>query len=229
MFCSWKTGPNASCGCAYRLRGTAETLLEHLCGLGKSTLILRRPGLSLVKSMGLLSEAIGGLENHFAPPQDAFLIREISDSCPLFVMGPPGKPIELTVRLEDHAWSSPVIRSMIEQFYGVSLDCLASRRLGAGAWLDEWGQPIPPKPPAISDLIHQASDALHRCDSLEVEIRTSSHRSTARFQPSFIDSAGSVLRIADKARRHIVYADVNAENFQLSAINLRQLRLAHRA
>lgn len=229
MFCSWKISPHASCGCAFRLQGTVDEHLEHLCSLGKSPLILRRPGLSLVKSMATLGDAIQNLENDPTQPHAAFLVREISESCPLFVMGPPGKPIELTVRLEDHKWDSPAIRQLIERFEGTPLDCLESRRLGAGAWLDEWGQPLSSSANLAADLIHQSSDALHRCRSLEVEVRTIAHRDIVRFQPSFIDSAGSVLRIADPSRTHIVYADVSANEFQLSPEGHHHLRLTHRS
>ncbi len=238
MFCSWKTGLNASCGCAFRLESPIDELLNHLSSLGKGTLILRRPGMSVAKTTpfgrqlcggdwGHLRDAVSGLETDLAAPQRAYLLREMSDSCPLFVMGPPGEPIEFTVRLEGHSWQSAAMREMIAKFHGKPLDCLESRRLGAGAWLDEWGQPVRSPAQSASALIHETSTALHRCRSLEVEIRTTTHRSTMCFQPSFIDSEGSVLRIADRSRTHIVYADVSAREFQLSGNGARHLRLAH--
>jgi hypothetical protein len=173
----------------------------------------------------MLRDAISGLETDISPPQDAYLLREVSDSCPLFAMGPAGKPIEFTVRLTGHTWQSPALQQMIRRFDGVSLDCLESRRLGAGAWLDEWEQAARTPSPVTHGLVHQSSEALHRCDSLEVEIRTTTHRSSVRFRPSFIDSEGTVLRIADKPRTHVVYADVSAPDFQLSGS--RSLRLTH--
>ncbi|RYD32102.1 MAG: hypothetical protein EOP87_13465, partial [Verrucomicrobiaceae bacterium] len=151
MFCSWKTRPAAPCSCAYRLHSPVDELLNHLCCLGKGTLILRRPGLSLAKSTrfglhirsrpqdwSVLHDAISGLETDLNPPQHAYLLREFPDQCPLFAMGPPGKPIEFTVRLDGHAWNSAAVREMLARFGGVALDCLESHRLGAGAWLDEW-------------------------------------------------------------------------------------------
>lgn len=240
MFCSWKTGPNAPCGCAFRLRSPIHELLNHLCCLGEGTLILRRPGLSLAKAtpFGLhisertsgwrmLKDAISGLETDIAPAQEAYLLREATDSCPLFAMGPVGKPIEFTVRLTGHTWQSPALQRMIQRFNGVSLDCLESRRLGAGAWLDEWERPVPTPSAITNDLVLRSSDALHDCDSLEVEIRTTSHRNHVRFLPSFIDSEGTVLRIADKRRAHVVYADVSAPEFELTRRGPRGLRLTH--
>lgn len=240
MFCSWKTGPNAPCGCAFRLRSPVHELLNHLCFLGEGTLILRRPGLSLAKStpFGLhisernsgwhtLRDAISGLETDTAGSQDAYLLREASDSCPLFAMGPAGKPIEFTVRLTGHKWQSPALQQMLRRFNSAALDCLQSRQLGAGAWLDEWERPLPTPSAITNELVLRSSDALHDCDSLEVEIRTTSHRNNICFRPSFIDSEGTVLRIADKQRTHVVYADVSTPDFQLTSRGSRELRLTH--
>jgi hypothetical protein len=239
MFCSWKTSPAAPCACAFQLHSPVDLLLNHLASLGHGTLILRRPGLSVAKSTpfglhvrgeetewSVLRDAISGLETELSHPQNAYLLREASDDCPLFVMGPPGKPIEFTVRLECHQWGSPAIRGMLARFDATPLDCMASRRLGAGAWLDEWEQARKPSTCPL-DRVHEAGDCLHHCRSLEVEIHTSTQRSTVRFQPSFIDSEGSVLRIADKSRRHIVYADVAATDFQLTSDGSRAVRLSH--
>lgn len=240
MSCSWKSSPSAPCSCAYRLQSPVNELLNHLCGLGKGTLILRRPGLSLAKAtrFGLhvrnrsqnweiLHDAISGLETDLTPPQHSYLLREFPDQCPLFAMGPPGKPIEFTVRLDGHEWNSPMVRDMLARFDGTALNCVESHRLGAGAWLDEWEQRRQPALCCPDSVIHETSAALHRCRLLEVEIRTSSHRSGVCFSPSFIDMEGSVLRIADRSRNHIVYADVGAEDFQLSRVGLNDLRLSH--
>jgi len=242
MFCSWKKSPTAPCSCAYRLRSPLHELLNHLCHLGQGTLVLRRPGLSLAKSTPfglhiterasgwtLLRDSISGLETAMKPEQNVYLMTDVADRRPLFAMGPPDKPIELSVRLEGHRWESPAIQQMITRFDGISLDCIESHRLGAGAWLDEWEQARKTTLPITSDFIHATSGILHRCQSLEVEIHTSMHRNAVRFQPSFIDSEGTVLRIADKTRTHIVYADVSARDFHLHATESRSLLLTHSA
>lgn len=242
MFCSWKTSPAAPCSCAYRLHSPVDELLNHLCCLGKGTLILRRPGLSLAKStrFGLhirdrahdwtvLRDAISGLETDLGPSQNAYLLREFPDQCPLFAMGPPGSPIEFTVRLDGLEWDSPMIKSMLERFNGAALDCAESHRLGAGAWLDEWEQSKCRSSTCQGSKVHETGETLQRCRLLEVEIRTSTQRNEVCFQPSFIDMEGSVLRIADRARTHIVYADVSAEDFHLEKSGSYGLRLSHSA
>ncbi|MFT3990869.1 MAG: hypothetical protein QM680_05610 [Luteolibacter sp.] len=240
MFCSWKSRPDAPCSCAYELRSPVHELLNHLCCLGKGTLVLRRPGISFAKSTPfglhitdrasewkLLRDSISGLETDLDRDQKVYLLREISDPRPVFAMGPPGKPVELSIRLEGHTWQSPAIQQMIQRFDGISLDCVESHRLGAGAWLDEWEQarPLPAKIPL--DCIEDARSNLQRCQSLHVAIRTDTHRNTMHFRPSFIDSEGTVLRIADKQRSNIVYADVSAEDFSLSSLGSRELFLTH--
>jgi len=188
MFCSWKTHPEAPCSCAYRLQGPIDQLLNHLCCLGQGTFILRRPGLSLAKStrFGLhirrsscdwnfLRDAISGLETDLSLGQEAYLLREFPDQCPLFAIGPAGKAVEFTVRLEGQIWGSPDVRGMIARFGGVPLDCMESHRLGAGAWLDEWERPSSPQVPECGPL-HEACASLQACRLLEVEVRTSSQR-----------------------------------------------------
>ncbi|RYD29453.1 MAG: hypothetical protein EOP87_18295 [Verrucomicrobiaceae bacterium] len=77
--------------------------------------------------------------------------------------------------------------------------------------------------------MHETSEALHDCRLLEVEVRTSTQRSEVCFCPSFVDVEGSVLRIADRSRSHIVYADVNAAEFRLERAGTHCLRLCHTA
>jgi hypothetical protein len=48
-----------------------------------------------------------------------------------------------------------------------------------------------------------------------VEIRISSQRNVTRFAPSFIDSEGGVMRVADQACHNVVYADVDAPEFRM--------------
>lgn len=239
MFCFRKTSPAAPCSCAFHLRSPIPELLNHLPCLGNGTLILRRPGLSVAKSTpfglhireratdwDILRDAISGLETNLRQDPQAYLLRQFPDDSPLFAMGLPGQPIEFTVRLTNHAWNSPAILEMIRRFNATPLDCIESRRLGAGAWLDEWEQPKGASSPSPS-FLRKASSALQHCRRLEVEIRTSSQRGTARFQPSFIDSAGPVVRIADKLRQHIVYADTSSPSFRLIHRGPDTLHLSH--
>lgn len=237
MFCSWKTRPDAPCACAYRLHGALDELLNHLCCLGRGTFILRRPGLSLAKSTtfglhlrqrscgwNILRDAISGLETDLSQPQQAYLLREFPDTCPIFAIGPAGSPVEFTVRLEGQAWGSSDVLRMISRFDGSVLDCVESHRLGAGAWLDEWERPSSGIP---CGSLQETCSALHDCRLLEVEVRTTSQRGETCFHPSFIDSEGSILRIADRSRTHVVYADVNAPGFHLEEAGKQALRLSH--
>lgn len=241
MFCSWKTSPTAPCSCAYKLHGPIDEMLNHLCCLGRGTFILRRPGLSLAKSThfglhiresacgwNVLRDAISGLETDLSLPQQAYLLREFPDQCPLFSIGPAGRPVEFTVRLDSHAWQSSAIDRMISLFGGVALDCIESHRLGAGAWLDEWEQPGS-RHVAHDNTLQSANDMLHGCRLLEVEVRTTAQRGETCFCPSFIDSEGSVLRIADRTRSHVVYADVAAPGFRLDRAGRQAIRLSHHA
>lgn len=241
MFCSWKSHPNAPCSCAFRLQHPIEELLNHLCCLGRGTFILRRPGLSLAKSTNfglhirneacgwnILRDAVSGLETDVSKPLQAYLLRDFPDPRPLFALGTADSPVEFTLRLEDHQWASPDLLAMIARFGGTALDCVESHRLGAGAWLDEWEQPKA-RPAIDGEAVHEAGEMLQRCRLLEVEVRTSAQRGETCFSPSFVDIEGNVLRIADRSRNHIVYADVSADGFHLEAAGSRALRLSHHA
>lgn len=216
-----------------------EELLNHLCCLGRGTFILRRPGLSLAKSTNfglhirneacgwnVLRDAVSGLETDVSQPLQAYLLRDFQDPRPLFAIGAEGQPVEFTLRLEDHQWASAGLLAMIARFGGTALDCVESHRLGAGAWLDEWEQPKT-RPACDGETVRHAGDRLQRCRLLEVEVRTTAQRGETCFSPSFIDNEGSVLRIADRSRTHIVYADVSAAGFHLEAAGPRALRLSH--
>jgi len=199
-------------------------------------MVLRQEGLSLAKttSFGLcvayresgwniLQDRVSGLETDVDRPVNVYLLTGISDRRPLLAMGEPGKAIDVSIRLNGHVWDSPEIRGLLDRFQGLSLDCMESRKLGAGAWLDEWGQAV--KAPGDGDLVREAGRALRDCESLEVVIRSASHRGVVRFSPTFIDSEGPVLRIADHACRHVVYADVEAADFRMTHTSSRQLRI----
>lgn len=188
--------------------------------------MLHQQGLSLAKSTPfglcvasgeggwhLLHDRISGLETDTSCPQNIYLMTDASDRRPLLAMGEPGKAIDLSIRLDGYTWESSAVTAMLRRFGAVSLDCHESRRLGAGAWLDDWGTNAVP---ATDDgLIRMAIEVLRDCDCLEVEIRTRTHGSVMSFSPSFIDSEGGVLRVADRACRHVVYADVEAPEFRL--------------
>ncbi|MCW1924202.1 hypothetical protein OKA05_16670 [Luteolibacter arcticus] len=236
MFCSWRRSPSAPCSCAFQLRGPLPELLNHLCCLGKTTLVLRQQGLSLAKSttFGLsvatresgwqvIGDHLSGLETDTGRLQNLYLLAGASDRRPLIGMAEPGRPLHLTIRLDGHAWDSPVVRNLIDHFEGVSLDCLESRRLGAGAWLDEWERPV--NPACDAAVVRDACQILHECRDLEVDVRTPGSRGAARFEPSFVDSSGSVLRVADRTQRHVVHADVNDPGFHLSRTEHFGLRL----
>ena len=229
MFCSWKGNSKGGCSCAFRLRKPICEVLNHLCSMGPSTLILRRPGLTVAKQtrFGLhvssrakdwtvLHDAISGLQTDLKVDQSAYLIREFPDQCPLLAIASRRCPADLTVRLDRHAWGSRVLQEMIEKFDGIGVDCIRSRQLGAGAWLDEWEQPQVGSP-APESRLSGACEILHRCQLLAVEIQTSSQQCETCFSPSFIDHEGSVIRIADRKRQHVVYADVNAAGFRLDS------------
>ena len=121
-------------------------------------------------------------------------------------------------------WDSPVVKTLIDHFQGASLDCLESRRLGAGAWLDEWERPVNPE--CDSAMVNGACRILHECRELEVDVNSWGCRGTACFKPSFIDSAGTVLRITDREQRHVVHADVSDPGFHLSRTDRSSFRLA---
>ncbi|WP_341402363.1 hypothetical protein [Luteolibacter soli] len=218
------------------MRGSLPELLNHLCCLGQTTLVLRQQGLSLAKTtpFGLsvayreeawhvLHDRLSGLETDTRRPLATYLIADASDRRPLLAMAEPGRPIHLSIRLDGHVWDSPVVRTLIDHFKGASLDCMESRRLGAGAWLDEWERPV--NPDCDTSIVHGACRILHECRELEVDVSSRGCRGTACFQPSFIDSAGTVLRITDRERRHVVHADVNDPGFHLTTMGRSGLRL----
>lgn len=229
MSCLWRKNPSAPCSCAYQLRSPVHEVLNHLCQFGPGTLVMRQRGLSLAKTtrFGLaishrdsgwtiLRDHLSGLETDTSRKLDIYLMTDAADRRPLLAMGEPDMPdmpVELSIRLDGHAWESPVVNVLLRKFNGVSLDCMQSRRLGAGAWLDEWGGA--PSDAGDSELAHTASRVLRACDLLEVEIRTHAHRNVTCFRPSFVDTEGGVLRIADRACQHVVYADAEAADFRL--------------
>lgn len=226
MNCLWRKSPSAPCSCAYQLRSPVHEVLNHLCQFGQGTLVLRQQGLSLAKmtpfglaishqdsDWTILHDALSGLETDTRRPLAIYLMSDTSDRRPLLAMGEPNMPVELSIRLDGYAWESPAVTALLRKFNGVSLDCMRSRRLGAGAWLDEWGGA--PLSNGDGELAHAASRVLRDCASLEVEIKTHAHRNVTRFRPSFVDTEGRVLRIADRACRHVVYADAEAADFRL--------------
>lgn len=236
MFCSWKKSPAAPCGCAYQLRCPVSELLNHLCYLGQGTLVMRQQGLSLAKSTpfglavayqesgwDILRDQVSGLETDTSRAQNIYLMTDAADRRPLLAMGEPGKAIELSIRLDGYAWESPAVTALLRRFDAVSLDCLQSRRLGAGAWLDEWGA-VPPAARG-GELVRVAGNILRECECLEVEVRTSTQRNVTRFAPTFIDSEGGVMRVADRTCRHVVYADVDAPEFRMERFSTSRVRI----
>jgi hypothetical protein len=236
MFCSWKKSPFAPCSCAYVLRGPVSEVLNHLCYLGQGTMVLRQQGLSLAKTTpfglavayqesgwNILRDQVSGLETDTSLDQNIYLMTDAADRRPLLAMGQPDKAIDLSIRLDGYTWESPAVTALLRKFNAASLDCAQSRRLGAGAWLDDWGDGSQ----SVSDgtLVRAAAGTLRDCGWLEVEIKSAIHRNIVRFSPSFIDSEGSVLRIADRSCRHVVYADVEAPDFRMDRISPEQIRI----
>jgi hypothetical protein len=129
----------------------------------------------------------------------------------------PGKALHLSFRFDGLKWESPTVQRLIREFDGVSLDCAQSRLLGAGAWLDEWERPV--FRVGVAERVEAAKLRLQGCRRLEVEVRSCGHRNVACFMPSFVDVAGSVLRIADRSLRHVVHADVADPAFSLSRVS----------
>jgi hypothetical protein len=227
MFCSWKKSPAAPCSCAFQLQGPLAELLNHLCGVGPATLVLRQQGLSLAKSTSfglcvaygegdwqIVKDRLSGLETDMRRPMNAYLMTGFGDRWPRIALGEPGRPVHLSIRLDRCEWESALVREMIVRFGGAPLDCLESRRLGAGAWLDEWERPS--QSPGGQEAPDETRRRLLGCDELEVEAGSGGHRTRAVFEPSFVDFAGSVVRIADRARRHVVHVDVNDPGFKLA-------------
>lgn len=236
MFCSWRKNPSAPCACARRLHGPTVELLNHLCCLGPTTVVLRQPGLSLAKStvFGLwvsseadawrvLRDPVSGLQADTERPHEAYLITSHDDRRPQLVFAEPGKAVHFSVRLENHPWDSPAIRNMIGHFGGVPLDCRESRRLGAGAWLDEWESPAPGTPAGAR--IDEARRRIESCGRLTVTVATPAHTGVVRFRPAFIDVSGTVLRLADRPMRHIVHADAAAPGFRIGPGDSGEIRV----
>jgi hypothetical protein len=237
MFCSWRKSPSAPCSCAFLLRGSLPELLNHLCCLGESTLVLRQQGLSLAKctrfglSVGtresgwqVLRDHLSGMETDTGRALALYLLANAGDRKPVIGMAGLGCPLHATIRLDQHDWNSPVVANLVDHFDGVSLDCLESRRLGAGAWLDEWERPAANQGDAL--CIEQAGRILRECREIEVSVSARGCHGTARFEPSFVDSCGGVLRIADRARHHVVHADVQDPGFRLVSTDRHGLHLS---
>lgn len=236
MFCSWRKSPSAPCSCAYVLRSPVSEVLNHLCYLGQGTMVLRQKGLSLAKTTpfglavayqnsgwNILRDQVSGLETDTSRAMSIYLMTDAADRRPLLAMGEPDQPIDLSIRLDGYSWESPAVTALLRKFNGVSLDCAQSRRLGAGAWLDDWGDNRPTA--SDGELVRAATGTVRDCGWVEVEIRSNSHRNVVRFAPSFIDSEGGVLRVADRSCRHVVYADVEAPDFRMARVSPDQVRI----
>lgn len=236
MFCSWKKNSSAPCSCAYELRASVPDVLNHLSHLGQGTMVLRQQGLSLAKitpfgpvapvqsdDLTRLWDKISGLETDACQLRSIYLMTDASDRRPLLAMGEAGKAIDLSIRLDGYTWESSAVTALLKIFNGTPLDCRDSRRLGAGAWLDDWEDVTLPS--SDGELIRVASHAVKECEWLEVEIKAGGHRNLVRFAPSFIDSEGGVLRVADRFCKHVVYADVEAPDFRLERISGKETRI----
>jgi len=222
------------CGLAYRLQGPTPRLLNQLCHLGESTLVLRQQGLSLatVTSFGLfvasahggwnvLRDAISGLEADLRRSHQIHLLADPDDGRPVFSVGTPGDGSDLSVRLERHEWDSRIMRGIIDAFEGLSVDARERRMLGGGAWLDDWDKVSSGERGLGWDMVAM----LDSCRCLEVEVRTGMHRAMVAFRPAFLDTEGPVLRIADATRKHVIFADTGAPGFQWTSLAPGHLRI----
>jgi len=212
---------------AYRLQGSAAHLLNHLCFFGECRLVLRQDGLSLAKltSFGLcvadgragwhlLRDAISGLETDLQVTRFVYLLPDPDDGVPVFATAGANGAIDLSVRLEELCWDSRAIRAVLEHCQAIRIDAREGRRLGAGAWLDDWKTSAAAEGKASWDVV----SALDGCRCLEVELRSGLHRCAAAFRPAFLDSDGPVLRIADATRRHVVFVDSGAAGFRWESL-----------
>lgn len=222
MICLWKNSGSDSCSCAYRLQGTAEDILDHLAVFRSGTIILRQQGLSVshIASFGsgrvrdgVWHDERSHLQSLVGTRRIFHLITDAADPRPMLTSSEPGSPADLSIRLDGCSWQAHAVRRMIHRFDGKPVGCEQSRLLGAGAWLDEWE----PEHCSSSEhiLAHVAHRELESCPWLEVVVRTPTHRSSVRFRPVFIDIDGSVLRVADRHCRHVMFADAESPAFRL--------------
>jgi hypothetical protein len=226
MSCLWRKSQSAPCSCAYQLLGPRKECFNHLFTLGEGTLVMRQQGLSLAKktriglciaraesSWNLLHDALSGLEIDANAAQELYLMTDALDRRPLLGVSLPGKPLHLSFRLDGLVWESAAVQSLIRDFTGVPLDCHHSRRLGAGAWLDEWTQ-AEDRCGEIQRL-QELRDRLHECRKLEVRVNAGPQRVVTQFSPAFVDAAGSVIRIVDRTLRQVVHVDAGDPAFSL--------------
>jgi hypothetical protein len=213
---------------AYRLQGSAAHLLNHLCFLGEGRLILRQDGLSLAKltpfglcvadgrsGWHLLRDAISGLETDLQHTRFIYILPDPDDGVPVFATAGANGAIDLSVRLEEHDWHSRTIRAVLEHGQAIRIDAREGRRLGAGAWLDDWKTNTPASEGSPRWDILAALDG---CRCLEVELHSALHRCAAAFRPAFLDSDGPILRIADTTRRHVVFVDSSTPGFRWQSL-----------
>src|SRR5690606_38615504 len=152
MICFWKKNAGAPCACAFVLRAAVVEVLNRLCELGSATMIMKQRGLSMVKTTrfglcisdqeggwSLLRDLASGLEADVSRPQSLYVFAEGAERRPVLAMGPPGRAVDFSIRLNEQEWGSRVMRGVLDCFQTTALDCIESRRLGAGNWLDDWG------------------------------------------------------------------------------------------
>jgi hypothetical protein len=221
-------------GPGYRLQGPTPRLLNLLCQLGEGTLVLRQEGLSLAKTCTfglcvadghggwhLLRDAISGLETNLQHAHHVYLLPDPDDGVPVIATAIPGGEIDLSIRLDQHRWDSRIIRSIIEGFHGIPVEAREGRCLRAGAWLDDWSNTSP----ASGGIRWEILAALDGCRCLEVEVCSGLHRAVAAFRPAFMDSEGPVLRIADLARKNVVFADAGSPGFRWTSLATGHLKI----
>lgn len=217
-------GPNGR-ECGFLFRRQAYFLLNQLCHMGTSRMILRQDGLSLArvtnfglfvadscKECPLFGDCQSGLETDLTHNPRIYLLPEPSAGSPVLAVSPAEGKINLSIRLESLRWTAPVIQNLIGRFGGIPVDQAEIWRTGADAWLDDWQQTTPPS--TKHDRRTELIAALDPRPMIEVEVHADGHRAKALFRPSFVDFSNSTVRIADARRHHVVFADVDAAGFE---------------
>jgi hypothetical protein len=226
MFCLWKTHHNSPCACAFKLHAGAPEILPQLARFGTGTLVLRQCGLSLSSQADLRSLVrfprragepvrwpVEHLEMDDGGTREFYLFIGSGDPRPQLASAKRGGKIDFSIHLHHHVWDSPEVRGLIETCGGAGVSCELARELGAGAWLDEW--PDSGAGHRDDTLSLHARRQIESSSLLEVRIQAEGIRGDACFEPSFIDVDGSILRIADKRCRHVVFADADSPGFRL--------------
>lgn len=204
---------------AYRFTYQTGELINQLLHFGHARLMVRGQGLSLVKAtrFGLFISPRHGhsVRDHVSEllvdlPTNpwVYLVPSPIQGPPVLALSEPGKPIAVSIELEAHEWSSPLLQKLLTTFGGVPVEAQLIRDRGADAWLDQWTE-------ATSGILTRNDRwnviaALDACRRFEVQLSTPGCSVHAEFNPAFVDFDHAVLRVADTRCGHVVYADLSS-------------------